>query len=1561
MFEWQENDRLSFDDSDRFEEDSLCSWCSEPESLCNNWRGWKKSNIGSGNSSQNQGCSSRRIDVLPLVELCSKTAAAQIPFEVVEQTVHPVPENLQLRIAFWSFPDNEEDIRLYSCLANGSAEEYAKGEALYKSKAVWDIIQIGFHLSATVYGGMSQQNGSRTGKNSPFNVSITFDRRHITSCTCSCGSNASFCSHIVAVSLFRIGQGQQVALRLPISESLLRLDRSKFQKFAQYLLSELPRSVLPIAQGLLDDLLRSDDTEINMTRGAPDPTAGGLAGEASSWCMDTQMLVDNMRKILIKFCVPSPTVFSDVNYLSTSAPPAASEYTSLLRPLRGREPEGMWNLLQIVRELFKRRDGNAVPLLQTVTLECLSCEQIMVWWFNTNVAFHSGTIGHGAKSSNVHSNTHASQHACASLCDEVVDLWRLAALNPAISPEERKMFKKLFRDWHLKVVDKVAKSRGMQTPVNVDLSGLPSNGKAAQSFRIEIELFEGFKPALRPCFFDWEDYTISGVTYNHESRRFYSPIACFRNSESHNICINASSAVLKNKMPHQLPHQRPEEEEEWPPEQANDGNRSSVSSEGFCENNGDAAAPTALSDQPPQLSDFEDSSNSTDKDKSSSDTDSELQEMERNSSLSTCRSPEIVIGSPEVEEIGIFSSVKPLTDPFEIKFARVEALLAHGWQKYMVDLVVELSTDLLANPPDLMVQIPPYIMKGRKKKANPLCHQISLLASATLYKCHFLASFLSDRTDSRLELGSDHLYLAFHVAIFGLELPRPPATTKPLEVKLAHQESELVRLLEKVPLGYKEMQTIREKATMQMNGTYPARGEALLPLNIAFFLFEALANVGTISRSPHYGPIRIATDEGLGFSAALAALSMKANVSEADHPLLCEGTRRQRGDLAILLICHYRDDPEKLARIMDVVLDSSVHKLFPTSLPSCFYSNGPINGRLTTTSQRSNQRSRNRNPPTAELSALNLNNTGDGPLPVVSVVDGVSEPGCSTWRGGPGSDSGSSGSSSEGLQPNNLTALVSVPPPAIVPSKPLMIEQVTPPKSTGKGNRFKSKRAYPSLPNQPSEAFAHFMFELAKNILTKAGGSSSNSLFTHPPAPNQNTRGPHRGLHMVAFQIGLYALGLHNRVSPNWLSRTYSSHVSWISSQAMELGAPAIWFLISVWEGHLTPPEAASIADRASRGHDTSIELAAAELALSCVSQAHALNPNEITRAIQQCKEQNDEMLERACLNVESAAKGGAVHPEVLFLVAKKWFELYEQKMANLPRNPNGHNHEESPQSQHQHQPQPPVNHQMIYPFFPAYSVYPVQPVILPPHPGGPYPFVPQALLYGHPLMMPNPQNGPPPPFSMVSAKGPYIQPGLPGPAHGPRPQNNAHIRFLLSAYRVGLVAMETLARRAHDERPQAKYARSPPYGDDVKWLLIVAKKLGTEYLQQFCLTAASSIVSPHVLHDIAVDAAHHLAQTAPAPFLQPLRSRVLAPLMQKCMQMYIHCIHHKLYHHQPADQDELVAMIQSARTIFHMTPTGPMQFNELIQSLQRSKQCNKDLWAKITNCLRQPLCHPPL
>lgn len=78
-----------------------------------------------------------------LTELAAKCVASHIPFELVEHVYPPVPEQLQLRIAFWSFPDNEEDIRLYSCLANGSADEFSRGEVQHRSHSVKDPLQIG--------------------------------------------------------------------------------------------------------------------------------------------------------------------------------------------------------------------------------------------------------------------------------------------------------------------------------------------------------------------------------------------------------------------------------------------------------------------------------------------------------------------------------------------------------------------------------------------------------------------------------------------------------------------------------------------------------------------------------------------------------------------------------------------------------------------------------------------------------------------------------------------------------------------------------------------------------------------------------------------------------------------------------------------------------------------------------------------------------------------------------------------------------------------------------------------------------------------------------------------------------------------------------------------------------------------------------------------------------------------------------------------------------------------------------------------------------------------------
>ena len=277
-------------------QDSLCSWISEPESVVNNWRGWRKqSSITSRTlSSKTQ---DREGAVLSLTELAAREVASSIPFESVERFYPPVPEPLQLRIAFYSFPEQEEDIRLYACLANGSADEFNRGEHMYKSQAVREPLQIGFHLSATVSSGT-------LGKPA-FSTSVTFDRKKIVSCECSCKPSAEWCCHLVALCLHRIHNMEGVKLRAPVSESLSRLQRDQLQKFAQYLIHELPEQILPTAQRLLDELLSASASDINTVSGAPDPTTGGSLGEIASWTLGAKNLRDNIKKILIKVITPA--------------------------------------------------------------------------------------------------------------------------------------------------------------------------------------------------------------------------------------------------------------------------------------------------------------------------------------------------------------------------------------------------------------------------------------------------------------------------------------------------------------------------------------------------------------------------------------------------------------------------------------------------------------------------------------------------------------------------------------------------------------------------------------------------------------------------------------------------------------------------------------------------------------------------------------------------------------------------------------------------------------------------------------------------------------------------------------------------------------------------------------------------------------------------------------------------------------------------------------------------------------------------------------------------------
>lgn len=97
---------------------------------------------------------------------------------------------------------------------------------------------LGFHLS-----GVVTQPAPHTTSKQSFNVAITFDRGLVTSCQCSCEETAAWCEHANALCIYRITHKDEVSLRSPVSESLSRLERNQLQKFAQYLISEMPQQV----------------------------------------------------------------------------------------------------------------------------------------------------------------------------------------------------------------------------------------------------------------------------------------------------------------------------------------------------------------------------------------------------------------------------------------------------------------------------------------------------------------------------------------------------------------------------------------------------------------------------------------------------------------------------------------------------------------------------------------------------------------------------------------------------------------------------------------------------------------------------------------------------------------------------------------------------------------------------------------------------------------------------------------------------------------------------------------------------------------------------------------------------------------------------------------------------------------------------------------------------------------------------------------------------------------------------------------------------------------------
>ena len=85
-----------------------------------------------------------------LLDICAKVVAENIPFQRVEERFDRIPEPVQSRIVYWSFPRNERDICMYSSFANYSKDNnenqklpFHQGVKLLENGAVDNVLQIG--------------------------------------------------------------------------------------------------------------------------------------------------------------------------------------------------------------------------------------------------------------------------------------------------------------------------------------------------------------------------------------------------------------------------------------------------------------------------------------------------------------------------------------------------------------------------------------------------------------------------------------------------------------------------------------------------------------------------------------------------------------------------------------------------------------------------------------------------------------------------------------------------------------------------------------------------------------------------------------------------------------------------------------------------------------------------------------------------------------------------------------------------------------------------------------------------------------------------------------------------------------------------------------------------------------------------------------------------------------------------------------------------------------------------------------------------------------------------
>uniref|UniRef100_A0A3P8VRJ9 Zinc finger SWIM-type containing 6 n=1 Tax=Cynoglossus semilaevis TaxID=244447 RepID=A0A3P8VRJ9_CYNSE len=355
-----------------------------------------------GGSGAAQGESSKTQSPESLLDIAARKVAEKWPFQRVEERFERIPEPVQRRIVYWSFPRSEREICMYSSFNTGGEEIACSGESgddtrlpfrrgisLLESGCVENVLQVGFHLSGTV-----REPATASEPELVCNVSVSFDRCKITAVTCICGNKDIFyCAHVVALSLYRVRKPEQVKLRLPISETLFQMNRDQLQKFVQYLITVHHTEVLPTAQKLADEIL-SQNSEINQVHGAPDPTAGASVDDDNCWHLDEEQVQEQVKL-----------------FLSQGGYHGSGKQLNLL--------------FSKVREMLKMRDSNGARMLTLITEQFMGDPRLVLWR-------QQGT-------------TMTDKYR--QLWDELGALWMCIVLNPHCKPEQKALWLRQLCRW----------------------------------------------------------------------------------------------------------------------------------------------------------------------------------------------------------------------------------------------------------------------------------------------------------------------------------------------------------------------------------------------------------------------------------------------------------------------------------------------------------------------------------------------------------------------------------------------------------------------------------------------------------------------------------------------------------------------------------------------------------------------------------------------------------------------------------------------------------------------------------------------------------------------------------------------------------------------------------------------------------------------------------------------------------------------------------------------------------------------------------------------------------